>query len=163
MRYDLARARIKSGDVMAWRGTGVVSEFIRRVTGGDYSHVAIAWWSHDHLWAIQSQGGNETGIFRLSKVVHDHVELDWIATGLAWSAQVEARALDLLGKDYSYLACAAVGLGLTPPAGAQVCSLLCASVLNAGGLKLARKGMTPEMLVSDLLELGHERVNLQAR
>lgn len=161
MKYADARARIKSGDVIAWRGTGAVSEFIRRVTGGDYSHVAIAWWLGDHLWVIQSQGGNATGIFRLSKVVRDHAQIDWIATSLAWTPQIEAFALDLLGKDYSYLACAAVGLGLTPPPGGQVCSLLCAGVLNAGGVKLARKGMTPEMLVSDLLDLGRERVNLR--
>ncbi len=162
MIYSIARARIKSGDVIAWRGSGIVSEFIRRVTGGDYSHVAIAWWLGDHLWVIQSQGGNATGIFRLSKVLHDHAVLDWVATGIAWTPQIEALALDLVGKDYSYLACAAVGLGLTPPAGGQVCSLLCASILNAAGLALPRKGMTPEMLVQDLLDRGRERVNLIA-
>ncbi|MBV1705847.1 MAG: hypothetical protein KGQ37_01415 [Hyphomicrobiales bacterium] len=126
MNYQRARASIKSGDVIAWRGTGAVSEFIRRVTGGDYSHVAIAWWSHQHLWVIQSQGGHETGIFCLSKLVRDHAQLDWIATGLGWSAAIEAKALDLLDKDYSWLACAAVGLGLTPPAGgASVLAALC--------------------------------------
>ncbi len=159
MNYSDARTRIKSGDVLAWRGTGFVSDFIRRVTGGDYSHVALAWWCRDHLYVIQSQGGDETGMFRLSKRVRE-AEIDWIATGITWTPALEAHALDLLDKDYSYLACAAVGLGLTPPAHGQVCSLLCAHVLSEAGLKLPRKGMTPEELVQDLLALGHERVNL---
>ncbi len=159
MIYSQARRRIRSGDVLAWRGQGRISDFIRRVTGGDYSHVALAWWCRDHLYVIQSQGGDETGIFRLSKRVREG-DIDWLTTGITWTPALEAHALDLLDKDYSYLACAAVGLGLTPPRGGQVCSLLCADVLDHAGLKLARRGMTPEALVQDLLALGHERVTL---
>lgn len=159
MNYASARGNIKSGDVLAWRGEGWISDFIRRVTGGDYSHVALAWWYQGHLYVIQSQGSDETGIFRASKRVRE-ARIDWIATGIDWSPTLESHALDLLDKDYSYLACAAVGLGLTPPPGGQVCSLLCADVLDRAGLHLPRKGMTPEALVSDLLALGHERVNL---
>ena len=161
MKYAIARKIIQSGDVLAWRGQGLISRFIRRVTGGDYSHVGIAWWHLGHLYIIQSQGNDATGIFRLSKRVRE-ADIDWVATHRVWTDALEAHALDLLDKDYSYLACAAVGLGLTPPAGGQVCSLLCADVLNTAGMALPRKGMTPEALVEDLLGMGLERINLIA-
>ena len=159
MKYSDARVHIKSGDVLAWRGSTWVSDFIRRVTGGDYSHVAIAWWYQGHLYVIQSQGAKQTGIFRLSKKVRE-AHIDWIATGVVWTPKLEAYALDLLDKDYSYMSAIAVGLDRMPPPGGQVCSLLCADVLDHAGLHLPRKGMTPEALVSDLLALGCERVNL---
>ena len=151
MRYADARDRIKSGDVLAWRGTSVFARIIERFTGSSWSHVGIAWWYAGHLWVLQSKEGSNTGIIRASAALRLS-PCDWISTGAKWTPEVETAALDWLDRPYSYAAVAEVSAGIAVSKTVQVCSLYCADVLNLAGLPIKRLGETPAHLVNRLLQ-----------
>ena len=160
MRYADARASIKSGDVLAWRGTSFLARMIRMATGGSWSHVALALWLHDRLFVVQSKEGGRTGL-ELASVAVRRSPCDWIATRAAWTDAIEGQALDLLGVPYSYVAAVEVGFGLAPTGRGQVCSLYCSDVLALAGIVLPRKGLNPQFMVEDLTgSMGRDMANL---
>ncbi len=55
LAYHEARSRIRDLDVIAFRGNGIVSRAIRRVTGGTVTHVGIAVWWGDALMILESR------------------------------------------------------------------------------------------------------------
>ena len=42
LKFSEAREHLKEGDVLLFRGTGIVSFFIKRASEGKYSHVGVA-------------------------------------------------------------------------------------------------------------------------
>jgi|ERR1035437_1452525 hypothetical protein len=59
MRYLEARDLIKDGDLIAVKGTGLISDITKFVTDSIYSHTGIAIWLDGGLWLSQmTSGGN---------------------------------------------------------------------------------------------------------
>eukprot|EP01037_Dinobryon_pediforme_P011886 gene11885-11977_t len=145
--------QVQSGDVLAFRGTSLMSELIQHVEGGAYSHVALAFQQPDGLYVLEARefiGIRKIIASKYLPVYH----VDLIATGCKWTPQVEALALSIIGKEYSYLAAIEVGLGFSPDQSAEICSLYCQQVLTKAGFVIPRRGMTPQALIDDLIEQG---------
>jgi len=145
---------IHSGDILAFRGTGLVSELIQHVEGGAYSHVAVAFVEPDGALAVL-EAREGAGVRKVAaKGYIDSYKVDRVECAVNWTCELETFALSKLGQPYSYLAALDVGLGLTPPDGAQICSLYARDVLTQAGFSFPRRGMTPQALVDDLLDAG---------
>ena len=55
MIYSAARPLIRSGDILAWRGTAPLAKLIRHVEGGSWSHVGVAWAIGGRVLVLQAQ------------------------------------------------------------------------------------------------------------
>lgn len=145
---------IRSGDIIAFRGTGLVSELIQHVEGGTYSHVAVAYLEPDGtLSVLEAREG--VGLRKIAaKGYLEQYKVDRVACAVNWTFQLETFALSKIGQPYSYIAALEVGLGLTPPDGALICSLYARDVLSQAGFSFPRAAMTPQALVDDLLDAG---------
>lgn len=51
--FSKAKELIKEGDILLFRGSGLISFLITRYTGGVHSHVAIAHWDDDVLECVE--------------------------------------------------------------------------------------------------------------
>ena len=51
--YSEAKKLIKEGDVLLFRGKGIISWLIKRYGSGLHSHAAIAHWDGDHLQCVE--------------------------------------------------------------------------------------------------------------
>ena len=51
--YQKARGLIKEGDILLFRGSGLISFFIKVFTGGLHSHAAIAHWDDEVLQCVE--------------------------------------------------------------------------------------------------------------
>lgn len=150
MSYASLRSNIKSGDILAFRGTTFISRFIRMWTGGSWSHVAIAWVHDDRVFLMEAREFNGVEI----RAVSESLPCDWISTGAVWSENIERLAMERLGKPYSYKDCLRVGVGLKPTHDDRVCSVYASTVLRAGGVHVPDRPQTPQSLVSHLLDSG---------
>lgn len=135
---------IRSGDLLAWSGTGLIGRLIRAVTGSTYSHVGIAIWVGPHLMVAELV---EFSGSRLVPLSH-RAPFRWTATGLDWTPELEAHVLGHIGRiGYSYLNAIRAGLGLDSRTGAMQCAQFAEGVYRAAGLLKDTKPDTPEALV----------------
>jgi len=146
MQYSAARALIRSGDILAWCGTQSISQLIRHVEGGSWSHVGIAWVIGGRVLVLQAQEFSGINIMPLSQLL----PVDWISTSIHWTEAVEAKALARVGEAYSYLDALRVGLGLRPHSD-KICSLFANSI---DGFDFSPEGLTPSRLVELLMDNG---------
>jgi hypothetical protein len=153
MKYLEVRDQIRSGDIFAWRGTNFLANIIEHVTGGSYSHVAVAWRFRKRLFLLQANEGTGVQLIAASTTVK-RGPCDWISTDVNWTDKVEDVALSQLGLPYNYIAAAEVGFNLIPSTSAEICSIYAGNVLNACGMKINYKGLTPKSLVDNLLNNG---------
>lgn len=75
LSYTKAKPLIHEADILLFRGSGIVSDFIRRAGEGLYTHVAIASWHSSHLECVEFRewkGGRTT---RLSRQVEQYSNL----------------------------------------------------------------------------------------
>lgn len=108
--YPMARAVIRSGDLLAWRGSGLVGRMIRHWTGESWSHVGIAWVIGGRVLVLEAREGRGVVASPLSRRLGCYS----LPTGAAWDEPMQARALERLGEPYSYLDALRAGLGLRP-------------------------------------------------
>lgn len=148
MIYADVQAKLKAGDILAFRRTGFISGLVEHVSGGSYSHIGIV--LADKAGPIMLEAREFVGV-RVT-AIHENLPCDWIATHLVWSPEIEAFARSHVGERYDYLDALKVGLGLEPSAHGEICSLLAAELLNRAGLPVSRRGCTPSALVDDLLD-----------
>eukprot|EP01037_Dinobryon_pediforme_P018398 gene18398-18667_t len=147
-------SQVRSGDVLAFRGEGFISEIIQHVEGGIYSHVAIAYREADSSLSVL-EAREFVGVHKIPAAGYlEKFKVDLVRTDVNWTFELETYALQLLGHPYSYIAAVEVGLDLTPPAGALVCSLYDRDILQKAGFSFPRRGMHPQALVDDLLDAG---------
>ena len=161
MLYDAARAEIRSGDLLAWRGTSFLGRLVRAVTGGSWSHVGIAWWYRGRLLVLEAKEGRGVSIRNASHAL----PFDHVSTGLSWTAAAEDRTFAELGMPYSWLDALRAGLGLrTNPADGFICSEFAAHVLAAcdNGKSTVPLMPTPARLVEHFLEHGGRLVAVTA-
>ena len=92
--YDDVRGRIRTGDVLLFRGRTLFSRAIRLMTGSIYSHVAIAAWWADHLVVFESrrQGGVRVRPLRRALRGYDG-QVDWWALRPDVAARLDPKAL----------------------------------------------------------------------
>lgn len=147
MRYTDARARMRSGDLILFRGRGVFAWLIRAVTGAPYAHAAIVWRVGPRVLLLESRARTHgVAIGRtLSGSLVDGAT--WIPTNAEWTSTVEDLALDArLGEPYGWVDAIRAGLGLRPTSRGVQCAEYAALVLQAAGLTVRVTAPTPGAL-----------------
>ena len=149
--YDDLKHEIKSGDLLAYRGSGFLSRLVKAWTNSDWSHVGIAWVFKGNVFILEAQEGSGVGIRALSHVL----PMDWIPTHAVWSEAMENEIMGKLGKKYSYQDAIMVGLGFKPGRDDTVCSLFASAVLRASLVDVPDTIGTPKHLVDHFLKDGY--------
>ena len=99
MKYDNARAQIKSGDLLAWSHRGWSSWYDIKVQAvriwqrSRYSHVATAYVGMNRVWVIEAVMP-EIRMIPLSNAL----PFDWVAMGAPWKPETEERMIGLIGR-----------------------------------------------------------------
>ena len=145
MRYEDARPQIRDGDLIAFRGTGLISRLIRRVTMGGFTHVGIAWrWPDaDRLFLLEAKELSGIQLRALSNVG----DFSWITTGASWTDEAYHAAVEELGKPYSYLDAVRAGIGRPMKGKAGICSAYARQRLRDCGLLIPDAVQHPQALV----------------
>ncbi|MCK5887654.1 MAG: hypothetical protein KAG70_14300 [Alcanivorax sp.] len=151
MKYREARPLIRSGDLLAWQSKGLIGRFIRGADGGSWSHVGIAWAIGGRLLILEMREFHGLTIRPASVAA----PFDWIATGAAWSPEIEEAALAAFGSPYGYRALIPLWLGKWAPGDGEVCSTWAAARLREAGVVIPNGGLTPSRLVEALIRDGH--------
>jgi len=129
MQYAQARPYIKSGDVLLFRGTGLMAWIVRLKRKSQYSHAGIAWCVGERVLVLESRP-KHCGVTidrQLSAALDDMPT--WIPSW-AWDSNCEARALSQLGVAYGWLNAIRAGLGMRPKGKTLDCSEYVAYVLG---------------------------------
>lgn len=151
MYYREARDAIRDGDIIAVRGTSLLSRLIEAATGGPWSHVGVAWWLEDRLMVAQQREVVGCQIVPVSRLL----PFDWISTGVTLTARARSRAFRDLGRSYSYLDALRVGIGLRAMHRDRVCSTFATTILGLCGRGLPTlERQSPAALVQALLDAG---------
>jgi len=146
MRYQEAKRRIQSGDLILWQGRGLAARIVRWATKSRWSHVGIAVWWGPRLMVLDAYPFKGT---RARPLSHDTKGAYWLASGAAWTKHAHAFALDELDKKYSFQNLWKTWLGLNLIKREYQCAQYAAAVLYRAGLELTIPA-TPESLVCDL-------------
>ncbi len=105
--YAQYRALIKNGDVFLYRGTGLVSWLIQKITSSPYSHVGIAAWWNTRLMVLEAVGKGVVAspLSENLKRYHGRVDYYWCKTPITDMDRL--RMLDFaqmqLGKKYNLM------------------------------------------------------------
>lgn len=158
MNYEAARGSIRAGDILAVRGTSLMSRVIEAVTGGPWSHVGVAWWLEDRLMVIQQREIVGCQIVPASLLL----PFDWISTDVTLTPCARSVAVRMLGKPYSYLDALRIGLQLGALHKARTCSTFAATVLDLSGYSVpAGKHQSPASLVAALVADGRALASVE--
>lgn len=102
MKYDEARSKIKSGDLLAWTHSqwgswyDVKIQMVRAFTQSEYSHVGIAYTLADRVFVIESV----TGGIRMQPL-SKWTPFYWLPIEQYWDDDVEKQAMSKMGEEYS--------------------------------------------------------------
>ncbi len=105
IEYIIARKEIKDGDVLMYKGRGILSSLIKWFTKSEYSHAGITAWWNDRLMVMESVG---KGVVTktLSKNIRDyHGDIEWFTLKSDYD-EVQRKAIVKcaqtdLGKEYN--------------------------------------------------------------
>jgi len=108
LKYSEVRSSISSGDILLFQGTKPLSRLIRWGTQSVYSHAGLATWWNGRLMVVQAVGKGAQVIPVSSAVVAYNRQVDWFTLrdeyrGAIDHAKLIDFAIELLGRDYSYL------------------------------------------------------------
>lgn len=150
MRYQDARNKIKSGDLLAWSHRGwrswydIQIQLVRFFTQSEYSHVGVAWVTGGRVFVIEAVTP-KVRIYPLSKLG----EFYWTPGFLDWTPELEERALGYVGTEYSKMEALAAFFGRTVDAMKMQCAKLVATLVGINS-----SNMTPSQVVDMALEQG---------
>ncbi len=103
-KYALVRSELKHGDIILFRGKGVVANLIFTVDSGYYSHIGIVFKSQERLFIIDSNKHGVSPKF-LSTVIGESVDF-CIVRPETWREDIVMKALnkamDAAEKNISY-------------------------------------------------------------
>jgi hypothetical protein len=161
LRYAQARRLIRSGDLIAWAGSGPVGLLIRLATSSSYSHCGIAWRAYGRLWVLEVAepwGG------RPPRAVSHRLPFTWVPTDSAWTPAAAWRAFDDLDCPYSFLDALRAWRRIALKQGnGMICSEYCRDVLLRAGVDLGPDADdTPGGLVTALARSGRRVVEVTA-
>lgn len=95
MEYRHAEPLIKTGDILTFKGTWLVSRGIQYVTGQEQSHIGIAVWLHlngsRRLCLFESMEGSGVRILPLKRTLED---LYWAKGGKVWWHSYRDQSID---------------------------------------------------------------------
>ena len=136
---------MKTGDLVAFRGTGFVSWVIRKWTDSPYSHVGVLWVHNGVELVLEAMPGQGVACNALGNRMKDRPIV--FVTG----REVEIhRALPHLGDRYSFLDAVEAGLdGRESDGKGWQCAMFAAWLL---GIDHTQEGLTPEKLVDIVAE-----------
>lgn len=146
MIYADARAKIQSGDILAWSGDALFSRLIQRTTRSKYSHVGVAWCIAGRVFALEAIEG--TGV-RLMPLSHADMRPFYYAEmGGEWTDRAETFALENLGAPYNWFDALRAGLGLPMRRGESfICSEYAREVARFCNHDIPDRVQTPAQLV----------------
>ena len=151
--YDEARSKIRSGDVLMYRGRSLASRVIRFATGSPYSHAGIAAWWHDRLMVIEAVGKGVVVTPLSTNVTGYHGNVEWFTAAIEIDDGTRERMLRFaqaeLGKDYGRWEAILLGIRLLFKRGIDArdrlrrdrrlfCSHYVAQIYNVAGCDLQR-------------------------
>lgn len=154
LSYEQYRSLIKNGDVLLYRGTGITSWLIQKISRSAYSHVGIAAWWNDRLMVLEAVGKGVRACAMSENLRRYHGSVDYFWCRETITDEDRMKMLEFaqlqLGKEYNFLEvgwsgfCAALGLpvknrdgSLKHPAGKFFCSQYVSDIFRAGGVDLA--------------------------
>jgi virulence-associated protein VapD len=108
--YAANRDKIKTGDIIAFSGTGFFGRLIRRFTGQTYSHVGIAWVISGRVFIVEALDGRGVVMRPLSITLPFYR----IESKSDFTEIHEEYMLSKVGKAYSYIDAILAGLGIKP-------------------------------------------------
>ena len=147
MLYSQARPKIKSGDVLAWRGAGIISRVIRRVTMSSHSHVGIAWVANGRVFILEAVEGYGIGLRPLSQACPFY----WVPIRPhMWNNDAAEFAFSKLQEGYSYTDALLAGFGFRMNSDQWICSEYAREILRLMGLPVPDDAQTPAQLMDYL-------------
>lgn len=166
-RYKEFRGQISDGDVLAFSGRHWLSNFIKYLSHGRYSHGGLAFWWDDRLMVLQAEAGPGVQALPASRAIAQYAgTVDWYPLAPEHRSDEFVKkltevAMDRIGDPYSLLDLVRIGLHYAIGTGLPrekrtkhsfVCSQYVAHCYSVAGLDLAPKrpdiGTTPEDLAS---------------
>lgn len=156
INYTEARAAIKSGELLAWSGTGFFSSLVKLFTDSAITHVGISWKIGGRLFVIESIEGKGVRIFPLSRSLPFYWLRPLEETDNVWSTIAEEVALETVGQNYSLAGCikAILKKPLTRDENWQ-CAEFASYILGLIGHP-TKNCNTPDLLVKRMLDNKHE-------
>ncbi|HJY64543.1 MAG TPA: YiiX/YebB-like N1pC/P60 family cysteine hydrolase [Ignavibacteria bacterium] len=105
IQYLISRKEIKDGDILMYKGKGIISSLIKWFTKSEYSHAGITAWWDDRLMVLEAVG---KGVVTktLSKNIRDyHGDIDWYTLKTEYP-ELQRKAIVKcaqaeLGKEYN--------------------------------------------------------------
>jgi len=160
--YRARRGQIKTLDVLAFQGRGLVSRGISAVTGGNVTHVGMAVWIGPRLMLMESREGRGGRLVWLSRELKGRRVL-WFRPRAPIPHVLTSRALDwsmrAMGSGYSWrgvfrFVWRLLGLRLAAPDslayGNRFCSELVAAAYRQAGVDLASGKLDSETSPADV-------------
>ena len=103
--YDLLRLKIKNGDILLYRGSGVISWLIKKVTGSEYSHAGIVVWWNKRLMVLEAVGKGIVCTPLSRNIGHYKGEVHWYSSCRPLPNGARGRIVQFaqmeLGKEYA--------------------------------------------------------------
>ena len=96
--YPVLRERVRSGDVLAWKGKGLGSRIIRWGTNSPYTHVGIAQRVGNRVMVLEAMPGGVRMMPLSKRLPAYHVPVD-----RTWDDERRDRAWQDVGLGYSYI------------------------------------------------------------
>jgi len=104
VKYAQARDQIKNGDVLMYKGRGLISSVIRWVTRSPYSHAALATWWNQRLMVMEAKGQGVIVNPTSRSILHYRGDVEWFSCKKEISEDDRLRmvtfAQEELGKSY---------------------------------------------------------------
>lgn len=146
--YKLARADIKSGDLLAWEGRSIFALAIKLWTRSPITHVGIAWVHQDRVFVLEARehkGVRMNALSRAGDFIH-------IPTDGNWDDRVEAIAFEPMGLPYSWGDIVSVVLKRKLKAPGYICSEYAHMILSEMSFDLTYTAPTPGAVVEAVLQ-----------
>jgi hypothetical protein len=137
---------IESGDVIAWTKDGV-----------NIDHVALAYVPNkDNRWLFQAK--KYKGVHKTE--MDSEVPFFIIKSNVIWKKKLTDICNYLVGTRYGYVQHFLTRFKMNRPLGGLTNSTFVAMLLNTAGYRLEFVGLTPTILVSELLGLGRKSIEI---
>jgi hypothetical protein len=152
MKYEAAREKIKSGDLLAWSHRGwrswydIKISLVRMFTASEHAHIGVAWVVGGRVLVLEAVTP-KVRIYPLSNMS----SFCWIPGFISWSDEIENTALSYVGHEYSQWEALNAFFKRSPHPSKMQCAKY-AAILS----RITPNNITPSQLVQAALEQGGE-------
>lgn len=142
--YQSSRTSVRSGDIVAFCGTGLGARIIRWWTGSPWTHVGIACWWKGRLMILESYPGKGTRAHPLSHDLPCYIR----PMGVVWTEQLHKEATELLDLPYSWLNDWKAAWGMRLVERRKQCAQYVRDILERAGVQGLPMSPTPGNLMT---------------